>query len=668
MNMRRPALAALCTACVVATGISLSIGRTASGAASEEQSNRPLSSVPLVERYGQAALDAQTAFLHRMRGVEIRYGTNGAISWLKGRTGIVLPSGLAQFKVGQQSRELLDHIAPALLAAGTEELRVTAVANEAGKADQGERQSSPERAVNLVQYIRGREVQDSSVNIVLNRETNEITLVVANFLPDRSLPSEPKISAPQARAKVEAAMRDSGLDEKEKFTFQDYPASLAYAFEEVGDKGGVGGALVWVFEVIKQGRPAQANVNAITGEVVGLRSFITAFFPNRDSYTANATFLTPPNGMTFLFGEAGPPLPVSDPIPAALYSNAGVAFRTFDLVFGRNSWDGAGAKLNLVSHYGTDWGNGYYSPGGWLMFPDGEVGKKSAAEDFDAVTHEFTHGIVQNRLGLINANGPVDGAPAVNEGIADFGATVNDVRINGVATEATWQIGQMNPNNPLEAIRNLHVPASASFNARDWYPSRTQIPGFAHHNSTILGHAFYLLATGGQHNRAGLPGSEVPVIPVTGLGYENARNVFYYSMFTGILNSTSDFFSMRSATLAAALPAQQASVQQAWQAVGLGHNCTSAPQPPFPTAWPEYCKGRYDISWPTVPGTTRYHGQITQTNLGWAFAATVVDANVTSCHQDLPNAYWMMRVRACNGCGCSAWSHTEYMQYYNPCL
>jgi hypothetical protein len=119
-----------------------------------------LSQVPKLERFGAASLNAQSEFLKRMPDAEVRYGENGAISWLRGRTGIVLLSGLAQFKVGQGSKELLQNIGPALLASGTEELRV--------------------------QYIRGREVQDSSLNIVLNQQTNEITLVVANFLQSPS--------------------------------------------------------------------------------------------------------------------------------------------------------------------------------------------------------------------------------------------------------------------------------------------------------------------------------------------------------------------------------------------------------------------------------------------------------------------------------------------------
>lgn len=288
--MRRPAFAALC-ACAVAIGIALPVERTAVSAAAADQAYRPLSAIPKIERFGQAALDAQSEFLRRMQGAEIRYGENGAVSWVKGRTGVVLQSGLAGFKVNEPAKELLEKIGPALLAAGTEELRVASVAPYAGKADAAERESSPERAVNLVQYIRGREVQNSAVNIVINQQTNEITLIVADFLPDRGLPQEPALSAAQAKAKVAAAIRDGELDERQEFSFQDHPATLAYAFEEVGDNGGIGGVLVWVFQAIQRGLPVEANVNALTGEVVRVRSFITAAL-NRDSYTAGGSFLT----------------------------------------------------------------------------------------------------------------------------------------------------------------------------------------------------------------------------------------------------------------------------------------------------------------------------------------------------------------------------------------
>src|SRR5690242_898748 len=75
MNMRRPALVALCAACALAVGIPASLGLSADSA--DDRASRPLSQVPKVERFGQAALDAQSAFLKRMPGIEIRYGENG---------------------------------------------------------------------------------------------------------------------------------------------------------------------------------------------------------------------------------------------------------------------------------------------------------------------------------------------------------------------------------------------------------------------------------------------------------------------------------------------------------------------------------------------------------------------------------------------------------------
>jgi Zn-dependent metalloprotease len=624
-----------------------------------------------VERFGQAALDAQSEFLQRMPGVQIRYGANGAVSEVKGHTGVFLQSGLAGFKVNEPAKELLEKIGPALLAAGTEELRVFRIAPHAAKADPIERESSPERTVKTRQYIRGREVQLSSVNISLNTQTNEVVHLVANFLPDRGLPHEPKLTAAQARAKVEAAMRDSVLEEEQKLIFQDAPARLAYAFEDIGDDGGIGGALVWVLAATRAGEPLEANVNALTGEVVGLRGTF-GFLPNRHSYTAS--YGTPqtssfPTGLTFLFGESGPPLPITDQLAADAYSRAGLSFTAFDQTFGRNSWNNAGAAIKLVTHYGTPAGDARYGPGGYLIFADGSTSTKSGAEDLDVVTHEYGHGIVEAETGLNLLTGVVDGADAWNEAYGDWAATVPDVLFNGAPSLTTWQIGALNRNNALDGLRNLWIPKSEDFAAVDWFPSRTQIISgqSRYRNSTVMGHAFYLLANGGNHNRAGLPGSEVPVIPVTGIGYTAARNIFYNALFQPSMNSTAMFSTLKNATVAAASPSEQASVQQAWQAVGVGYNCSSAPQPPVITAWPHYCKARHDIDWPAVPGATRYDGQLTQANLGWAFAATIVDANVTSCYQDPPNAYWMVRVRACNGCGCSAWSNIEYLSYWSPC-
>ena len=338
--MRRPAFVALSAASALSIEVAALVVGTAISADVEDQTSRPLSEVPPVERFGQAALDEQSQFLKRMAAVSIAYGKNGAVKEIKGHTGVFLQSGLASFKVDQPAKELLAKMAPALLAAGTEELRVFFVATEAAKADPVERMSSPERTIKMRQYIRGREVQLSSVNISLDIQTNEVVHLVANFLPDRGLPAEPRLTAAQARAKVEAAMQDAVLDEGQKLKFTDAPARLAYAFEDIGDNGGVGGTLVWVFQASSGDMPVEANVNASTGEVVRLQSRFLGFNPNRNSYNAHNTLDV--NQWTFTFGEGGTP-PYQEAADA--YNRAGVVFGVFDQAFGRNSWNGAGAPI-----------------------------------------------------------------------------------------------------------------------------------------------------------------------------------------------------------------------------------------------------------------------------------------------------------------------------------
>lgn len=648
--MRRPVFVALCTASVVAIGIAASIERTAVGA--EDQASRPLSKIPPVERFGQAALDDQARFLQRMAGVSIRYGDNGAVSEIKGRTGVLVQSGFAGFRVGEPSKELLEKFAPALLAAGTEEL----VVRIAGQSSKGA--TSPERTIRLVQYIRGREVQRSAVNISLNTQTNEVTHFVADFLPDRGLQHEPRLTAAEARAAVEAAMRDSGLEEERKIIFEDAPARLAYAFEEIGDRGGIGGVLVWVFQASRNGEAIEASVSALTGKVI--RFTARGFGLNRISYTANnAAPLGSgfPSGLTFTFGEGGTP---PDSIAGNAYNKAGITYGVFSQAFGRNSWNGAGGAQRLVTHYAMSTNGGAHQPPDWFIFGD------AAANDQDTASHEFTHAIAYHETSM-PGDGPVDGAPAIQEAYGDWGATVSDVHLNlGFVSPGTWSISEA-------GLRNWQIPVLAGVGFRDWFPSRTFISNGQgkYNNSTIMGHAFYLLAQNGvtQHYRAGLPGSGVPVIPVTGLSYQSARDIFWNAIFDPSLTASSNFFSMRDATFTAAIPlGHHASVAQAWDAVGVGHNCSSAPQPPNVVVSPGYCQGRHRLEWSAVPGATTYHGQVTRQELGWAFAATVVDASVTSCRQNVPPGFWLFRLRACNGCGCSAWGTERYMEYWSgPC-
>jgi hypothetical protein len=78
------------------------------------------------------------------------------------------------------------------------------------------------------------------------------------------------------------------------------------------------------------------------------------------------------------------------------------------------------------------------------------------------------------------------------------------------------------------------------------------------------------------------------------------------------------------------------------------------------------CSNSFRVSWPRILGASQYHVLRAPTELGWAFARTVAAGYVHQCttQVDAPN---MVRMRACDGCGCGEWSETLIMDPQGEC-
>jgi hypothetical protein len=218
------------------------------------------------------ARQAQSEFL-RSHGAQVdEWNRNGTVRIMKA-TGIFLPPGVADLKVDQPAHGILEAIGPALLARGTEELRVRFISRQFG-----------EIVVKLDEFMQGREVAHGGVNVAVNERTNQVTGVWAFFMPDRGLDHVPQLFADDAKAKAGTTMRASfekmSMPDAE-VTFGDSPAYLRYEFEKMGSEagGGVnGGALVWVFSAyIKSHSWGEVLVDAATGNVV--RVYVPAHDP-----------------------------------------------------------------------------------------------------------------------------------------------------------------------------------------------------------------------------------------------------------------------------------------------------------------------------------------------------------------------------------------------------
>jgi len=191
------------------------------------------------------------------------------------------------------------------------------------------------------------------------------------------------------------------------------------------------------------------------------------------------------------------------------YDGCGATADFFATVFGRNSVDGRGLRIDSTVHYGTQFDNAMWT-GHQLVFGDGD-GRlfKRFTSSLDVIGHELTHGVTQYTaaLGYTGQNG------ALNEHISDaFGIMVRQYKLGQSASESDWLIGAslLAPGVHGHAIRSMAAPGTAYDDpilGRDPQPSHMRdyvdTPndnGGVHINSGIPNHAFYLaaIALGGR--------------------------------------------------------------------------------------------------------------------------------------------------------------------------
>jgi hypothetical protein len=222
------------------------------------------------------------------------------------------------------------------------------------------------------------------------------------------------------------------------------------------------------------------------------------------------------------------------------------------------------------------------------------------------------------------------------------------------------EVAEVYSSSQSFALRYWDFPRTDNTNYRDWYPKRsqgTEPEGAQYLNSTIMGHAFYLLTKGGTHNRAGL--DSIPTITVPKLDFAKTRDIFYRALIGADLTSTSGFPQLRQATILSAAAVYGSTdaqaVATAWDAVGVPAACPAS-APAAPQLIVENTCPTWRIQIPTVPGAITYNIQYSYTP-SFTSVSTLGDGEVQGC--DIWVSMWIyLRARACNACGCSGWSPT----------
>lgn len=281
--------------------------------------------------------------------------------------------------------------------------------------------------------------------------------------------------------------------------------------------------------------------------------------------------------------------PVADVAVNEAYDGSGVTHDLYSEIFGRNSIDDNGLRLDSTVHYQKSYDNAFWD-GQQMVYGDGDEDMPVEQRLFnrftiaiDVIGHELTHGVTQSEANLAYW----DQSGALNESFSDvFGSLVKQYQLKQSAQEADWLIGAglLGPNVKGVALRSMRAPGTAyndSVLGKDPQPAHmkdflttTQDNGGVHINSGIPNHAFYLVA-----------------MNIGGFAWNKAGRIWYKTL-TDKLKDRSSFQDAANLTFQTAGELfgvgslEQLAVKTGWAEVGLSITDTVPQPPPPPTPIP----------------------------------------------------------------------------------
>jgi hypothetical protein len=246
-------------------------------------------------------------------------------------------------------------------------------------------------------------------------------------------------------------------------------------------------------------------------------------------------------------------------------AHAGVraSLALFAEVYGRASYDGAGAPVVATVHYGRSYDNAFWD-GRQLVFGDGDGRVFTRfTKPVDVLGHEFTHAVTEHTAGFVYQGQ----SGALNESMSDVFASCLKQRLLGqTAEQADWLVGEgiFLPTVRGRALRSMAEPGTAyddpalgkdpQVGSMDDYIETTQDNGGVHLNSGIPNRAYHLAA-----------------LAIGGEAWEGAGRIWYAALTSG-LGPDTDFATFAAATVTAAADVSEAAreaVAGAWSEVGL---------------------------------------------------------------------------------------------------
>ncbi len=262
----------------------------------------------------------------------------------------------------------------------------------------------------------------------------------------------------------------------------------------------------------------------------------------------------------------------TDPAVNEAYDGSGVTYDLYSDIYGRNSIDNNGLRLDSTVHYQKGYDNAFWD-GKQMVYGDGDEDLTAADRLFnrftaalDVIAHELTHGVTQYEANLAYW----DQSGALNESMSDvFGSLVKQYQRKQTAGQADWIIGEglFTSNVIGVGIRSMKAPGTAYNDPvlgkdpqpahMDNYVRTVEDNGGVHINSGIPNHAFYVTA-----------------LEMGGYAWEKAGRIWYKTL-TDKLQERSTFQQACDLTYEAAgelfgtNSLEQQAVKKGWSEVGI---------------------------------------------------------------------------------------------------
>jgi len=331
------------------------------------------------------------------------------------------------------------------------------------------------------------------------------------------------------------------------------------------------------------------------------------------SYTAATDFIDADNSWTE-YNNAN-----YDNVAGDAHFGAQSTYDYWKGVFGRNSYDNAGAKIKSYVHFDDTPGDGVgyenaYWDGTEMTYGDGASTFKPLTA-LDVCGHEIGHAVCEKTANLTYSGE----SGAMNEGLSDiWGASVEKYTVDKFALtgKSTYLIGEeiMKAGGALRSMSSPNTYSQPAYYKGTYWATSTADNGGVHTNSGVLNYWYYLISAGKTGtNEKGAS------FAVTGIGLTDAAKITF-RMESVYMTASSTYanartYSIQAATdLFGATSTQTQSVTNAWAAVGIGAAYGGTTTPPASTT---YC---------TSQGTSQSYEYIDYVKLGTIARTSGADA------------------------------------------